>query len=495
MPVYPCCMKDKETTGFKREIRLFDAIMIVTGGMIGSGIFIVSADIARLVGSAGWLLLAWVLAGFITIIAALSYGELSSMFPNVGGQYVYLREAYNKMIAFLYGWTLFLVIQTGVIAAVAMAFARFTGVFFPWFSETNVLFTVGGFSFTTVQLLAVSVLLLLNFINSKGVKSGKWIANIFSSTKILALLALIGLGIAFGMDAAVVQANFANLWEAQQVTAATAATPVALEGSGLLIAVGLAMIGTMFSSDCWNVIGFSGDEIVNPKRTIVLSMVIGTVVVTLLYVLVNVVYLLVLPLQGSPEGTSVLSRGIQFAADDRVGTAVAEAVGGPKATYFIALLIMVSTFGCINTVMLSGARVYYTIARDGLFFQQLARLNKHGVPAVALYCQTTWACILCLSGKYGDMLNYVMFAVLLFYIITIIGIFILRRTQPDRPRPYKAVGYPVLPAIYIILTSGICLVLLLFQPAYAGAGLILVGLGIPVYYIFRNQFKELPATE
>ncbi len=483
----------ENTTGFKREIKLFDAIMIVTGGMIGSGIFIVSADIARLVGSAGWLLVVWLLAGFITIIAALSYGELSSMFPNVGGQYVYLREAYNKMVAFLYGWTLFLVIQTGVIAAVAMAFARFTGVFLPWFSETNVLFTVGGFPFTTVQLLAVGVLLLLNFINASGVKSGKWIANIFSSTKILALLALIVLGIAFGMDANVVQTNFANLWQAKQVSS-TALTPVPLAGSGLLIAVGLAMIGSMFSSDCWNVIGFSGDEIVNPKRTIVLSMVIGTIVVTVLYVLVNVVYLLVLPLHGSPEGTSVLSRGIQFAADDRVGTAVAEAVGGPKATLFIAFLIMVSTFGCINTVMLSGARVYYTIARDGLFFPQLARLNKNGVPAVALYCQTAWACLLCVSGKYGDMLNYVMFAVLLFYIITIIGIFILRRTQPDRPRPYKALGYPVLPALYVILTSGICLVLLLFQPAYAGAGLILVALGVPVYYVFRKQFKEIPAA-
>ncbi|PSR55835.1 amino acid transporter [Adhaeribacter arboris] len=483
----------ENTTGFKREIKLFDAIMIVTGGMIGSGIFIVSADIARLVGSAGWLLLVWLLSGFITIIAALSYGELSSMFPNVGGQYVYLREAYNKMVAFLYGWTLFLVIQTGVIAAVAMAFARFTGVFLPWFSETNVLFTVGSFSFTTVQLLAVSVLLLLNFINARGVKSGKWIANIFSSTKILALLALIVLGVAFGMNADVVQANFSNFWQAQQVTANSTA-PLPLAGSGLLIAIGLAMIGSMFSSDCWNVIGFSGDEIVNPKRTIVLSMVIGTIVVTVLYALVNVVYLLVLPLQGSPEGATVLSRGIQFAADDRVGTAVAEAVGGPKATLFIAFLIMVSTFGCINTVMLSGARVYYTIARDGLFFPQLARLNKNGVPAVALHCQTAWACLLCVSGKYGDMLNYVMFAVLLFYIITIIGIFILRRTQPERPRPYRALGYPVLPAIYVVLTSGICLVLLLFQPAYAGAGLILVGLGVPVYYIFRKQFKEIPVV-
>ncbi|QMU30557.1 APC family permease [Adhaeribacter radiodurans] len=483
----------ENSTGFKREIKLFDAIMIVTGGMIGSGIFIVSADIARLVGSAGWLLLVWLLAGFITIIAALSYGELSSMFPNVGGQYVYLREAYNKMVAFLYGWTLFLVIQTGVIAAVAMAFARFTGVFLPWFSETNVLFRVGGYPFTTVQLLAVGVLLLLNFINARGVKSGKWIANIFSSTKILALLALIVLGIAFGMDENVVQANFSNLWQAQQVTASSS-TPVPLAGAGLLIAIGLAMIGSMFSSDCWNVIGFSGDEIINPKRTIVLSMVIGTIVVTVLYALVNIVYLLVLPLQGSPEGTTVLSRGIQFAADDRVGTAVAEAVGGPKATLFIAFLIMVSTFGCINTVMLSGARVYYTIARDGLFFPQLARLNKNGVPAIALYCQTAWACLLCVSGKYGDMLNYVMFSVLLFYIITIIGIFILRRTQPDRPRPYKAIGYPVIPAIYVILTSGICFVLLLFQPAYAGAGLILVGLGIPVYYIFRKQFKEIPVA-
>ncbi|QNF35586.1 amino acid permease [Adhaeribacter swui] len=483
----------ENSTGFKREIKLFDAVMIVTGGMIGSGIFIVSADIARLVGSAGWLLAVWLLAGFITIIAALSYGELSAMFPNVGGQYVYLREAYNKMVAFLYGWTLFLVIQTGVIAAVAMAFARFTGVFLPWFSEANVLFTVGGFPFTTVQLLAVGVLLLLNFINASGVKSGKWIANIFSSTKILALLALIVLGIAFGMDANVVQTNFANLWQANQVTAA-APNPLPLGGSGLLIAIGLAMIGSMFSSDCWNVIGFSGDEIVNPKRTIVLSMVIGTIIVTVLYVLVNVVYLLVLPLQGSPEGTSVLSRGIQFAADDRVGTAVAEAVGGPKATLFIAFLIMVSTFGCINTVMLSGARVYYTIARDGLFFPQLARLNKNGVPAVALYCQTAWACLLCVSGKYGDMLNYVMFAVLLFYIITIIGIFVLRRTQPERPRPYRALGYPILPALYVILTSGICLVLLLFQPAYAGAGLILVALGIPVYYVFRKQFKEVPVA-
>ncbi len=476
------------TIGFKREIKLFDAIMIVTGGMIGSGIFIVSADISRTVGSPGNMLLVWVLTGFLTIVAALSYGELSSMFPKVGGQYVYLKEAYNKMVAFLYGWTLFLVIQTGIIAAVAVAFARFTGVIFPWFSESNILFSLGPINFTSVQLLAISSILLLTYINSGGVKSGKLIQNIFGSTKLIALFGLIIFGLMFGVNETAIQANFSDFWGTQAAEAGTSTIPAT--GWAFISAMGIAMVGSLFSSDSWNNIGFAGDEIVNPKRTIVLSMVIGVAIVTGIYMLINLVYLLVLPMNGDPAGTDVISLGIKYATNDRVATAVAEVIGGSKATFAIALLIMISTFGCYNGAILSGARVYYAIAKDGLFFERMGKLNKNGVPGAALWLQCTWACLLCLSGTYGDLLDYVIFAVLLFYILTIIGIFVLRKKRPDLPRPYKAFGYPILPAMYIFMASMICVILLIYKPNFTWPGLIIVSLGIPVYYFFGSKFRK-----
>lgn len=442
-------------SGFKREITLFDAIMIVTGGMIGSGIFIVTADIARAVVSPGNMLLVWVISGFLTMVGAISYGELSSMFPNVGGQYVYLKEAYNKMVAFLYGWTLFLVIQTGVIAAVGVAFARFTGVLIPWFSEDNVLLQVGDFGFTSVQLLAIVSTIFLTYINSRGVKSGKFIQNIFGSTKLIALFGLIIFGLWLGVNETAIEANFSDLWGA---SGAAVAVPT---GMALVSAMGIAMVGALFSADSWNNIGFSGDEIVNPKRTIVLSMVIGSAIVMGVYLLINMVYLLVLPMHGSPEATTALGQGIAYADNDRVAAAVAEVVGGYKATVAIAILIMISTFSCNNGAILSGARVYYAIAKDGLFFERLGRLNKNGVPAAGLWLQCVWACLLCLSGTYGDLLDYVVFAVMLFYILTIIGVFILRVKRPDLPRPYKTFGYPVLPALYVLLSSAICIILLI----------------------------------
>jgi APA family basic amino acid/polyamine antiporter len=456
--------------------------------MIGSGIFIVSADIARIVGSPGYLLLVWLLTGFMTIVAALSYGELAGMMPKAGGQYVYLREAYNSLVSFLYGWTLFLVIQTGTIAAVAVAFAKFTGVLFPWFSEDNILLQIGGFKFTTVQLLAVFCIAFLTYLNTRGVRNGKMIQNIFGSTKLLALFGLIAIGLIFGINKDVADLNFTDMYRALQVSAKdgqiTSVTP--LWGWPLIAAIGMAMVGSLFSSDAWNNISFAGDEVVNPQRNIVRSMVIGTMLVTGLYLLTNLVYLLVLPLKGEPNGTDVLARGIQFASNDRVATAVAEAVGGGKATFAIAILIMISTFGCANGCILSGARVYYAIAKDGLFFRKMAHLNKKGVPGSALVFQGVWAAILCVSGSYGNLLDYVIFAVLLFYILTIAGVYILRFKRPDVPRPYKAWGYPVLPAAYIFLAGMVCFILLLYKPAYSWPGLIIVALGIPVYYLFRN---------
>ncbi|WP_299702517.1 amino acid permease [uncultured Pontibacter sp.] len=480
--------ESKGETGFKREIGLFDAIMIVTGGMIGSGIFIVTADISRAVVTPGNMLLVWVLSGFLTMVGAISYGELSSMFPKVGGQYVYLKEAYNKMVAFLYGWTLFLVIQTGVIAAVAVAFARFTGVLIPWFSEDNVLFSILGFKFSSVQLLAILSIVYLTYINSRGVKSGKLIQNIFGSTKLIALFGLILFGLLFGINDTAVQANFSDFWgSAAAATGASEAPPV---GMALITAIGIAMVGALFSADSWNNIGFSGDEIVNPKRTIVLSMVIGSAIVMGLYLIINLVYLLVLPLNGDPNATDVLGQGIKYASNDRVATAVAEVIGGYPATVGIAILIMISTFGCNNGAILSGARVYYAIAKDGLFFQKMGHLNKNGVPAAALWLQCIWACLLCLSGTYNDLLDYVIFAVMLFYIVTVIGVFVLRVRRPDLKRPYKAFGYPILPALYVILASGICIILLIYKPVYTWPGLIIVALGIPVYYFFGSKFRE-----
>ncbi len=468
------------STGFKREINLFDAVMLVAGTMIGSGIFIVTADIARTVGSPGYTLVVWLISGLITMIGALSYAELAGMMPKAGGQYVYLREAYNPLVSFLYGWTLFLVIQTGTIAAVGVAFARFTGVLIPWFSETNILLDLGFIKLSSVQLLGILSIVLLTYINTRGVKNGKLIQNIFGSTKIIALFALIILGLFIGTNHEAISANFSNMWDAKTVTVENGAVSAieSISGMGIVIAIGIAMIGSLFSSDAWNNISFSGDEVQNPTKTLVRSLAIGTGLVTLIYILVNMVYLMVLPLEA-----------IQTSANDRVAVTAAQAIGGTGATLAIAVLIMISTFGCNNGCILSGARVYYAMAKDGSFFGKMSKLNEKGVPSVALWFQCIWASLLCLSGTYGDLLGYVMFAVIFFYILTIIGVFILRKKMPDMPRPYKALGYPVLPALYILLASAFCLILLIYRPENSWPGFILVGLGIPVYYVFKNRFS------
>ncbi|SFP83566.1 APC family permease [Hymenobacter arizonensis] len=476
---------------FQRAITLFDAIMLVTGSMIGSGIFIVSADIARQVGSSGWLLVVWLLTGFITMAGAISYGELASMFPKVGGQYVYLREAFGRLTAFLYGWSLFLVIQTGVIAAVAVAFAKFTGVLIPFFSVKNLLFQVGSFEFSSVQLLAIVLIVGITALNAQGVRTGKLIQNVLGSTKLIALGLLIVFGVALGLNHEAIQVNFADLWSATRHPApGVGAAIIPISGSALVIAIGMAMTGSLFSSDSWNNIGFAGEEIQNPERTLVRSMAIGTAIVTALYILINVVYLLVLPLNGSPDATTVAGRGIMYATDDRVATAVAESVLGPAGAYVLAVLIMLSTFGANNGIILSGARAYFAMAKDGLFFPGLARLNRAGVPGRALWAQCLWASLLCLSGSYGQLLNYVMFSVILFYVVTIIGIFVLRRTRPEAPRPYRAWGYPVVPGLYILLASTFCIILLIAPDTaeFSRRGLGLVALGLPVYFLFGRRF-------
>ncbi len=485
---------------FQRAITLFDAIMLVTGSMIGSGIFIVSADIARKVGSSGWLLVVWLLTGVITMAGAISYGELASMFPKVGGQYVYLREAFGRLTAFLYGWTLFLVIQTGVIAAVAVAFAKFTGVLVPYFSVQNILFgtTIFGwdFTFSSVQLLAIFLIVGITAINAQGVKTGKLIQNVLGSTKLVALGLLIVLGVALGLNSEAIAANFADLWSASRHAAPGVSAPtIPISGTTLVVAIGMAMTGSLFSSDSWNNIGFAGEEIQNPERTLVRSMAIGTAIVTALYILINVVYLLVLPINGLPEATTIAGRGIMYATDDRVATAVAESVLGRTGAYVMAVLIMLSTFGANNGIILSGARAYFAMAKDGLFFPSLARLNGAGVPSRALWAQCFWACLLCLSGKYGQLLDYVMFSVILFYVVTIIGIFVLRRTRPDAPRPYRAWGYPLVPGLYVLLASAFCIILL-FAPdtaEFSRRGLALMAVGIPVYFIFGRRFGNRTA--
>lgn len=467
--------------------------MLVAGTMIGSGIFIVSADIARNVGSSGYLLLVWALSGFLTIVAALSYGELTGMFPKAGGQYVFLREAYNPLVAFLYGWTVFLVIQTGTIAAVGVAFAKFTGVFFPSLSEKNILFEIGSFKLSAAQLLSIAVICLLTAINIRGVKSGKLIQTFFGSTKILALFGLIIIGI-FVSNPDAIHLNFSTWWHAQKIVYDSngAMSRETLQGWQIIVAIGVAMVGSMFSMDAWNNITFAGDEVVNAKKTIALSMGIGTTLVAVIYILLNVVYLTNLPLQGiaDDETRNVFSRGIQFATNDRVGIAAADSMAGHHAVLLVAGLIMLSTFSCLNGLILSGARVYYKMAQDNLFFKGMKKLNSKGVPAVALIFQAVWASTLCLSGTYGDLLDYVVFAVLLFYIFTIGGIFILRKKMPDAERPYKAFGYPVIPFIYIVLVVFICIILLIYKPQFTWPGFIFVGLGIPAYYIFKKGNGE-----
>ncbi len=480
-----------------RGLGLIDATMIVAGSMIGSGIFIVSADMARQLGSAGWLFVAWLLSGLLTVFAALSYGELAAMMPLAGGQYVYLRESYNPLCGFLYGWTLFLVIQTGTIAAVAVAFAKFLGVLAPAISESQKLAQWGRFSISPTSLVAIGVLVLLTWSNSTGLRTGKRVQNFFTFTKIAALALLIGLGCALGAHSGTLRANFADLWSASftQPPGTQGSAPAAfpLAGLGLMAAIGTAMVGSLFSSDAWNNVTFTAGEVKDPKRNLPLSLLLGVGLVCLLYVLANVAYLVALPLKGSPSGATVLERGMQFAADNRVGTAAAEVIFGARGAVVMAILVMVSTFGCLNGMILAGARVYYAMARDGLFFAGVGRLNRRAVPRNGLAIQCAWAVLLTLSGTYGDLLDYVIFAALLFYVLTIIGLFVLRWKRPADERPYHAFGYPVVPAVYVIVASLIALDLLVSAKTRANTlpGLVIVLSGIPAYLLWQRKLRTM----
>ena len=471
-----------ETTEFKPRLSALDATMIVAGGMIGSGIFIVSSEITRYVGSAGWLITAWLITGFMTITAALSYGELSAMYPKAGGQYVYLQKAYNPLVGFLFGWSFFSVIQTATIAAVAVAFSKFTAYLIPAVGEHNIIADLGFIQISAAQILAIALIVFLTYTNTRGVKEGKIIQNTFTFTKLISLFGLIIVGFLFAKTS-YWDANWANAFAAQQDVVNTAADGTVshswmpIGGTVLIGAMAAAMVGSIFSSDSWNNVTFIAGEIKNPQKNIGLSLFLGTSIVTLIYISANLMYLHVLPKQE-----------IAFAENDRVAITAANAVLGNAGTIVIAVMIMISTFGCNNGLILAGSRVYYTMAKDGLFFKKTAELNKNEVPAYGLWIQCLVASLLCLSGKYGDLLTMVSFIVVIFYILTIIGIFILRKKEPNTPRPYKAFGYPVLPAIYIVMATVFCIGLVYTKPFYSLWGLVITLIGIPLYYIaLRNK--------
>ncbi|WP_019989688.1 APC family permease [Rudanella lutea] len=474
-----------EKTEFKRSLGLTDSTLIVSGSMIGSGIFIVSADMARNLGSSGWLLMLWVMTGVLTVSAALSYGELAGMMPKAGGQYVYIGRAYGKLLGFVYGWTVFTVIQTGTIAAVAVAFTKFTAVFIPALNPELAFFTMGKIKISLGSLYAIGSLVFLTWLNNQGVQSGKVIQNIFTSAKLVALFGVILLGIGVGLSDGTLSANFQNAWAASSTSPDGSVVPLA--GMALLLAFGVSMIGSLFSADAWNNVTFIAGEIKNPRRNIPLALFFGTLIVTVIYALANVAYLSMLPLKGSPEAADVLGRGIQFAEYDRVATAAVSTIFGDVAVAIMAVLIMISTFGCNNGLILAGARLYYAMAKDGLFIKQAATLNKNSVPSTALWLQCLWASLLCLSGTYGDLLDYCTFTSLLFYIVTIGGLFILRRKEPEAERPYRAFGYPLVPALYIIAGTAICVILLMEKTFNTGMGLLIAGLGVPVFYFTQRR--------
>jgi APA family basic amino acid/polyamine antiporter len=516
---------------FLQKLGLFDSTMLVAGTMIGSGIFIVSADIARDVGSTGWLLVVWVLTGIMTIIGALSYAELAAMMPHAGGQYVYLREAFSPLWGFLYGWTLFLVIQTGSIAAVAVAFAKFLGVlvpklgtdqrFFklenldwslslPWMDEP--FFRRTEFTISSGQIVAVGVVAFLTLLNCRGVQEGKWVQNLFTVAKTLALILLIVLGLTVALHPQAVEVNTQDFWRGithtEAYSKALARTPIGM--LAVLMVVGGAMVGSLFAADAWNNVTFTAGEVKNPRRNLPLSLVLGTGLVIALYLLANIAYLAALPLRGDPTLAKQLSAaidaaetpeqkeaanakfdqstfalGIDHARDDRVGTAVLQLASPRLGVPFMAIAIMISTFGCVNGLTLMGARLCYAMAKDRLFFESVGRLNRRGVPAAGLILQGIWSIVLIFSGTYSELLDYVIFAALLFYVLTVGGLFVLRRTRPNAERPYRAFGYPLIPAIYVFLCAVIMVDLLIVKPVYTWPGLILVLTGIPVYFLWR----------
>ena len=459
-------MAEQPQQGFKQSLGLLDSTMIVAGSMIGSGIFIVSADITRNVGSAGWLIVVWLITGFMTITAAVSYGELSGMFPKAGGQYVYLKEAYNPLAGFLYGWSFFAVIQTATIAAVGVAFSKFLAYLVPQVSEDLVAFSIGNLNISPAQLVSIALIVFLTFINTLGVKSGKMIQTTFTVTKLLSLFGLIIFGLIM-MKPEVWNANWTNGWDLHKLNSTESYTLVAALG-----AIAAAMVGSIFSSDAWNNVTFVAGEIKNPKRNIGLALFFGTLIVTVIYVTTNVMYTAVLPLNE-----------IATADKDRVAVAASQVIFGNLGTVVIALMIMISTFGCNNGLILAGARVYYTMAKDGLFFRPASHLNKFAVPQWALWFQCLIACAWSVSGRYGQLLDMISFVVVIFYVMTILGIFILRKKQPNAERPYKAFGYPILPIIYIVMGLAFCALLIVYKPQFTWPGLIIALAGIPIYYI------------
>ncbi len=477
-------MMQKENNLLQTRVNLFDGISMVAGAMIGSGIFIVSADIARSVGSPGWLMVVWLITGLITIIGALSYGELAAMMPSVGGQYVYLRESYHPLVGFLFGWTTFLVIQCGSIAAVAVGFAKFSGVIFPWISDANILFSIAGLKITTTQGVAIGLIVFLTWLNTRGIVTGKIVLNIFSSTKVIALIGFIIVGLVVTKGITSFEVNKAVFWQASRIGEGNQIIPIA--GFALIAAIGTALVGSLFSADAWYNITYISGEVINPKRNVPLSLLFGTMLVSSLYLVANLVFIRILPLHGSPDGVDAIARGIQYATDDRVATSVMSVIVGDYAAIIMAVFIMISTFGCNHIMILAGPRVYYAMAKDGLFFKKVGSLNNKGVPAFALIVQGGWAILLCLSGTYGNLLDYVIFAVLLFFTLTILAIFILRKKRPDIARPYKAFGYPVIPGLYILTTIIIMVILLIYKPNYTFPGLGIVLLGIPVFYLWRK---------
>jgi basic amino acid/polyamine antiporter, APA family len=492
-----------------KALGLTSATTLVMGSMIGSGIFIVSAEIAREVNSPGLLIMAWVVTGFMTIVGALSYGELAAMMPKAGGQYVYLRESLGPLWGFLYGWTLFLVIQTGTIAAVGVAFGKFLGHFFPSVSADQWIWHIGkvpqfhptsqialggmDVGLNTQNLAGIVIIVFLTVLNIFGLKLGAVVQNLFTIAKVSALAGLVIAGFAIGRNAQAIAANFTNFWrlDAPHSASGTLAGPFV----GVLTILAVAQVGSLFSADAWNNVTFTAGEVRNPKRNLPLSLAIGTGVVIALYIAANFIYLSVLPMNGDPAGATAMARGIQHAASDRVGTAALEQMFGSSSAGLMAVAILISTFGCCNGLILAGARVYYAMAKDGLFFKATGEVQpKYKTPKNALIVQCIWTCILCLSGTYNDLLNYVIFAVLVFYVLTIAGLFVLRRTQPLAERPYRAIGYPVLPAVYIVMALFIDVVLLRYQPQYTWPGLVIVLMGIPVYLIWSRRAAATSQT-
>ncbi len=503
-------VKSHAAPAMVQTLGLFSSTALVAGSMIGSGIFLVDADIARTANSPALVLGAWVVTGLLTVIGALSYGELAAMMPKAGGQYVYLRESLGPLWGFLYGWTLFLVIQTGTIAAVCVAFGKFLGVFFPSISTTHWLWHIAHFppvkvgpmvlgnmeiGVNTANLTGIVIVFFLAFVNMFGLKLGALIQNVFTSAKALSLAALVLLTLTIGRNATAVAANFGpggsefwkNAgWSAMHPLQVGIGGPIVFVN--LLVILAVVQVGSFFSADAWNNITFTAGEVKNPRRNIPLSLIMGTGFVVTVYFLATLGYLMVLPMHGDPHGATALARGLQFASEDRVGTAALEVVFHTGGAYLMAAAILISTFGCANGLSLAGARVYYAMSQDGLFFKSVGKLSeKYKTPSAGLFVQACWTALLCVSGSYSQLLDYIIFAVLVFYILTIIGLFVLRVKQPGASRPYKALGYPVLPALYIVMASWICIVLLRYKPQYTWPGLVLVLLGIPVYLFWSRR--------